>query len=127
MKKKKVIKRKISKIKKKNPKEPYYMRSVDLSGREENEGIDQLNIDMGDMYSITEDDLINLKRNYYECPNKFVNLKYRRSMDRNRTYNYVEEANDIFDGKYKPIGHVISYCSNSKCKTCNTLKEINKY
>lgn len=127
MKKKKVIKRKISKIKKKNPKEPYYMRSVDLSGREENEGIDQLNIDMGDIHSITEDDFLNLKRNYYECPNNFLNLKYGRSLDRNRVYDDIEEANDIFYGKYIPIGHVISYCSNSKCKTCNTLKEINKY
>lgn len=103
MKKKKVIKQKISKIKKKNPKEPYYMRSVDLSGREENEGIDQLNIDMGDVHVITEDDLINLKRNYYECSNKLL-------------------AN-----KYGPLDHIISYCKDPSCKECAYFRFRNNH
>lgn len=114
MKKKKVIKRKISKIKKKNPKEPYYMRSVDLSGREENEGIDQLNIDMGDMHSITEDDFLNLKRNYYECPNNFLNKKFNNDQFLKQPFKYRQ----LLAIKYGPLDHIISYCKDSSCKEC---------
>lgn len=135
--KRKIIKRKISKIKKKNPKEPHYMRSVDLSGREENDGITQLNIDMGDdFHSATRKDFEKLKKNYQKCPNRFLDdlhdkfvynyIKKHDPIDRQQRYKLMNEASEIFNYKFKSMMHVKNYCSDPKCLTCEILRKANE-
>lgn len=110
--KRKILKRNVVKKKNPKPKEPWSWLD------KEDDGINKLNIDMGDeSYSGTQEDLENLKRNYWKCPNEFRDNVYGRLNQR----SFISDDPKLQD-RFLPLYHLVSYCNDSKCKTCKKIK-----